>query len=353
MAYINPFNVEDKEDSADKLAYASGKPTKFFLFHNEFNAIKSAFSTFTGWINSLVSSKEDKVSGVIAYGIDNYTATIPNVEELLEGHKMLFLFENPNTGASTLNPNELGVIEIVKEGNVQLVANDLLGVHWLMYDGEKLQVVGHVPEQFPFSLDEIESIKNANAPSGANPVATMEDLEGLGGGGGGETFSILWSPDGVYGEQNMNFNTVDQFKFSPAHSFQNAFTSVNSSTTAVDPVAPGFVIPYDCVLFKAIIRFGYSDSSPGRRDVQVFAQVGDSSSAPTFMNENLNKVILINTRINEGVTGFFSQDTTVNDIPIIDVNHVIPANSVFKHMVAGKYNLGTLRFQLQYFFRKV
>ena len=71
------------------------------------------------------------------------------------------------------------------------------------------------------------------------------------------------------------------------------------------------------------------------------------------MNENLNKVILINTRINEGVTGFYSQDTTVNDVPIIDVNHVIPANSVFKHMAAGKYNLGTLRFQLQYFFRKV
>jgi hypothetical protein len=143
MAYTNPYNVEDKEDSAEKTAYAAGKPTKHFLFGLEFNGIKSAFATITGWINALLSSKEDKVSGVIAFGSDNYTATVPNLTELVEGYKILFLFENPNTGASTINVNGLGVKEIRKEFDVQLVADDLKGVRWLMYDGINFQVASH------------------------------------------------------------------------------------------------------------------------------------------------------------------------------------------------------------------
>ena len=349
MAYTNPYNVEDKEDSAEKTAYAAGKPTKHFLFGLEFNGIKSAFATITGWINSLLSSKEDKVSAVIAFGLDNYTATIPELTELLEGYKMLFLFENTNTGASTLKINDFDPIEIVKEGDVQLISNDLIGVHWLMYDGVKFQVVGHVPKQFPLSVNEIAAINGSNSPSAANPVATIEDLDGIG--GGSETFSILFAPDGQYGEWGPPFSTIDQFKVSNGYCFQNAMWSINSSSSSVDNIAPGIVIPYDCVLIKAVSRIGYSDGGP--RDLRIFAQRGDSGSAPGFFNENLNRVTLIDTRINEGITGYSSQNVTVNNIPIIDSNFVITANSVFKHMIAAKAVCGAVNISIQYFFKRV
>lgn len=88
------------------------------------------------------ASKEDKVSGVIALGTDDYTTTVPDVTALVAGYKILCAFQNSNTGASTINVNGLGVKEIRKEVDVQLVADDLLGAHWLMYDGTYFQLVG-------------------------------------------------------------------------------------------------------------------------------------------------------------------------------------------------------------------
>jgi len=89
------------------------------------------------------ASKEDKVSGVIALGTDNYTTTVPDVTALVSNYKILCSFQNSNTGASTINVNGLGVKEIRKQVDVQLVADDLLGVHWLMYDGTYFQLVGN------------------------------------------------------------------------------------------------------------------------------------------------------------------------------------------------------------------
>lgn len=92
-----------------------------------------------------ITGKEDKASGVIALGTDNYTTTVPDVNALVAGYKILCSFENVNTGASTINVNELGVKQIVKEDDAQMVAGDLLGTHLLMYNGTKFQIVGHVP----------------------------------------------------------------------------------------------------------------------------------------------------------------------------------------------------------------
>lgn len=195
----------------------------------------------------------------------------------------------------------------------------------------------------------ISRVKGLDATE-TDDFVTLGQLLDYGNNGGAETFSILWSPDGQYGEQNMSF-TVDQFKYSNSVSFQNSFIAGTVSNSSVPNDAPGIVIPYNCVLFKAICRITMSGTS---RDLQIFAQIGESSSAPGFQNENLNRVTLIDGRINNGVTGYGSGDTTVNDIPIINVNQVIPAMSVFKHMATAKSaNVGGVRFQIQYFFKKV
>jgi hypothetical protein len=90
------------------------------------------------------SSKEDKVSGVDAFGTDNYTATVPEVTELGKGLKVLVTFENPNTADSTLNLNSLGALPIAKNYTDVLSANDLKGTMWLMYNGTNWVVVGSV-----------------------------------------------------------------------------------------------------------------------------------------------------------------------------------------------------------------
>lgn len=369
-----PLNISNKVDSPTLLAWFAQFGDETYLSAEEINKITIALD----YLKEITESGGSNLFLGSYTSLENLEAAHPSPEPgsratifVADGDDDLALWDNGDSNWFVIE----GAGAIVQDNQAKVIEFDLLTIFGTSdfsaltagAIADKLNTLAAdiSPIQFPFikiskdvtglyQIYVLEEIGAGNTTAVvADNVKLLVDQSMSSASGGAETFSILWSPDGVYGEQNMNFNTVDQFKFSPAHSFQNSFSSVNSSTTAVDPVAPGFVIPYDCVLFKAIIRFGYSDSSPGRRDVQVFAQVGDSSSAPTFMNENLNKVILINTRINEGVTGFFSQDTTVNDVPIIDVNYVIQANSVFKHMVAGKYNLGTLRFQLQYFFKKV
>jgi len=88
------------------------------------------------------ATKEDKVSGVIAYGTDEYNATVPEVTELVTGLKILVTFENPNTGASRMNLNALSDEPIVKNYNTPVAAGDLTGTMILMYNIDKWVVVG-------------------------------------------------------------------------------------------------------------------------------------------------------------------------------------------------------------------
>ena len=91
------------------------------------------------------ATKEDKVSGVIAFGTNNYTATVPEVTELLQGFKVLVTFQNTNTvSASTLNVNGLGAFAIAKNYSDPLAVNDLKGTIWLMFDTANWVVVGAI-----------------------------------------------------------------------------------------------------------------------------------------------------------------------------------------------------------------
>jgi len=134
-----PFSI-DYQEHIDN-------PATLYILSDDDGSVK-----VNGWYAAIIRKsinivsfpiKEDKASGVIALGTDNYTATVPEVTELIEGYKILCSFENSNTGASTINVNGLGVKEIRKEIANQLVADDLLGVHFLMYDGTHFQLVGY------------------------------------------------------------------------------------------------------------------------------------------------------------------------------------------------------------------
>lgn len=89
-------------------------------------------------------NKEDKVSGVIAFGTNDYTATVPEVTELVTGLKILVTFENPNTAVSRMNLNGLSDEPIVKNYNTPVGAGDLTGTMILMYSLDKWVVVGSI-----------------------------------------------------------------------------------------------------------------------------------------------------------------------------------------------------------------
>ena len=90
------------------------------------------------------ATKEDKISGVVAFGTNDYTATVPEVQELVTGFKILVTFENPNTGPSRMNLNALSDEPIVKNYNTPVVAGDLTGTMILMYNLDKWVVVGSI-----------------------------------------------------------------------------------------------------------------------------------------------------------------------------------------------------------------
>jgi len=108
------------------------------------SANQDTFNDFTSSGQGQLDSKEDKVSGVTATGTDTYAITVPNVTAYSSGYKTLVKFANVNTGASTINVNGLGAKTILKNISDAVVAGDLSGVKWLMYDGTNFIVVGSV-----------------------------------------------------------------------------------------------------------------------------------------------------------------------------------------------------------------
>ena len=76
MSFVN---IETKEDSAEKLAQAAGKPTKNFLFAPEFNLLKNKVNEFyTLWTNSQVTLANQTENEAAATATD--LATINNTK---------------------------------------------------------------------------------------------------------------------------------------------------------------------------------------------------------------------------------------------------------------------------------
>lgn len=165
--------------------------------------------------------------------------------------------------------------------------------------------------------------------------------------GGSENFSIRWECNDVYGAGFSTFPVLDQFRRSETYGiFNTPLKNNNTDPNWVDAAAGGFNVPYDCYLQYAICRITYSDSV--NRDMRIFTQKADSSNGTSA--ENINRVALIDTRINNGVTGI--AHPSVNFLTIINPTLVISAGSTIKHMAMAKGATGSVQMSIQYFFKK-
>jgi len=110
---IDDFVMEVKEDSAAKLAEASGKPTKYYLFAEEFNSIKTYLNLLKFYIVSIYTILEDY--------------TLPNIDQvLLSGStatdKSIILETSDLLGSRvSLTPNYIEVL--AKDGYKALSMN--------------------------------------------------------------------------------------------------------------------------------------------------------------------------------------------------------------------------------------
>lgn len=79
----------------------------------------------------------------VATGIDTYAATFTGLTTLSAGQVFYALFQHANTGPSTLNPNSLGAIPMLKFGDTPLRANDIKDnqVLEMLFDGTNLQIL--------------------------------------------------------------------------------------------------------------------------------------------------------------------------------------------------------------------
>jgi hypothetical protein len=80
----------------------------------------------------------------VSAGTDTYTATLtPAITAYATGQKFMILFSNSNTGASTININNLGAKAITKFGATPLAQNDIRAgqIFFLVYDGTNFQIV--------------------------------------------------------------------------------------------------------------------------------------------------------------------------------------------------------------------
>lgn len=108
--------------------------------------------------------------------VDALTATYSPFTSLYDRAVFFLRVNGGNTSTTpTININTSGVKAIVKDGN-PLLPNDLLGVVILMYDLTNDWYELITPRGINLSTNQLEAIANANAPTLANPFATMSDV---------------------------------------------------------------------------------------------------------------------------------------------------------------------------------
>ena len=83
----------------------------------------------------------------IAYGIDTYTVSLNPTWIIYQTNQIFYVkFINSNTGASTLNINGLGAVQIFKNGTDSLDSGDISAdqIVQCIYDGTNIQIIGTV-----------------------------------------------------------------------------------------------------------------------------------------------------------------------------------------------------------------
>jgi hypothetical protein len=107
-------------------------------------SISGSYPSFT-----IASTAATGMQGGQATGTDTYAVTIPGVTSYGLNDAYAIGFTNANTGASTLNINGLGAVNIAKNNTVPIIGGDIANNQQFIaiYDGTNFQLLGVAPNQ--------------------------------------------------------------------------------------------------------------------------------------------------------------------------------------------------------------
>lgn len=208
----------------------------------------------------------------VATGVDTITATYSPAPTLVD-KKILFLrTAGSNTTTSpTFNPNGLGAKPIYKRGGSALLVGDMPYEAILVYDSVNLFWTLLNPQGSELSQDIIDALNApANAPTAANPFATVADL------GGG--ISGLTSNELVYG------NSATTIASLPVATYPSL-----TELSYVKGVTSAIQTQINSKLTKSsTIAFGHTNLAPLDATSYFFAT--EPATAATVTSSNRRKV---------------------------------------------------------------
>jgi hypothetical protein len=130
--------------------------TDGYLSSADWNTFDGKFDTPTGTSSEYLDGTGAPqtfpalgMQGGQASGTDTYTVSIPGVTGYNLNDAYAIGFTNANTGASTLNINGLGAVNIAKNNNVPIIGGDIQANQQFIaiYDGTNFQILGVAPNQ--------------------------------------------------------------------------------------------------------------------------------------------------------------------------------------------------------------
>jgi hypothetical protein len=100
------------------------------------------------------------MQGGQASGTDTYTVSIPGVTGYNLNDAYAIGFTNANTGASTININGLGAVNIAKNNTVPIIGGDIAANQQFVaiYDGTNFQILGVAPNQMFAYITNADSV---------------------------------------------------------------------------------------------------------------------------------------------------------------------------------------------------
>ena len=100
------------------------------------------------------------MQGGQASGTDTYTVSIPGVTGYNTNDAYAIGFTNANTGASTININGLGAVNIAKNNTVPIIGGDIAPNQQFIaiYDGTNFQILGVAPNQMFAYITNADSV---------------------------------------------------------------------------------------------------------------------------------------------------------------------------------------------------
>lgn len=124
-----------------------------------------------GLADALKTHKNDHVSQMVyatADGTDTYAVAKEGITALTEGLSIKAKFTNANTGASTLNINELGAVAIKKSNGGELSAGNIQAgqILHLVYTGSVFQLLGEGGEYGTAQANDVLSGKTIGTENG-------------------------------------------------------------------------------------------------------------------------------------------------------------------------------------------